>query len=201
MPKFTRKHYQQFADTIRGCDTTLFTDDELDALALNLNEFKKRLGELFAPIFKVDNPRFKADLFIKRCSHEDPFFKPEGVNYAAVWGEIDAKGIASESLDDVCDLDSVMKAMESMSRQDKKTTIRFIKDRFYPDGMQLLYTNSPFIGFNLCRYYYREKKAAEIAVLIAAIEGKSPMYYGEPVPPHVNDHPNACVPYWEAVTG
>ena len=201
MPKFTRKHYRQFADTIRGCDTTLFTDDELDALALNLNEFKKRLGELFAPIFKVDNPRFKADLFIKRCSHEDPFFKPDEVNYAAVWGEIDAKGIASESLDDICDLDNVMKAMEGMSRQDKKTTVRFIKDRFYPDGMQLLYTRSPYIGFNLCRYYYREKKAAEIAVLVAAIEGRNPMYYGEAVQPHVNDHPNAALPYWEAVTG
>ena len=201
MPKFTRKHYQQFADTIRGCDRALFSNDELDSLCLNLNEFKKRLGELLVPVFKADNPRFKADVFLRRCSHEDPFFKPDEVNYARVWGEIDAKGIASESLDDICDLDNVMKAMESMSRQDKKTTVRFIKDRFYPDGMQLLYTNSPYIGFNLCRYYYREKKAAEIAVLVAAIEGRNPMYYGEAVQPHVNDHPSADTPYWEAVTG
>jgi len=197
----TRKHYQQFADTIRGCDRALFSNDELDSLCLNLNEFKKRLGELLVPVFKADNPRFKADVFLRRCSYEDPFFKPDEVNYARVWGEIDAKGIASESLDDICDLDNVMKAMEGMSRQDKKTTVRFIKDRFYPDGMQLLYTNSPYIGFNLCRYYYREKKAAEIAVLIAAIEGRNPMYYGEPVQPHVNDHPSADTPYWEAVTG
>jgi len=197
----TRKHYQQFADTIRGCDRALFSNDELDSLCLNLNEFKKRLGELLVPVFKADNPRFKADVFLRRCSYEDPFFKPDEVNYARVWGEIDAKGIASESLDDICDLDSVMKAMEGMSRQDKKTTVRFIKDRFYPDGMQLLYTNSPYIGFNLCRYYYREKKAAEIAVLIAAIEGRNPMYYGEAVQPHVNDHPSADTPYWEAVTG
>ena len=197
----TRKHYQQFADTIRGCDRALFSNDELDSLCLNLNEFKKRLGEMLVPVFKADNPRFKADVFLRRCSHEDPFFKPDEVNYARVWGEIDAKGIASESLDDICNLDNVMKAMEGMSRQDKKTTVRFIKDRFYPDGMQLLYTNSPYIGFNLCRYYYREKKAAEIAVLVAAIEGRNPMYYGEAVQPHVNDHPSADTPYWEAVTG
>ena len=201
MPKFTRKHYRQFADTIRGCERALFSNDELDSLCLNLNEFKKRLGELLVPVFKADNPRFKADVFLRRCSHEDPFFKPDEVNYARVWGEIDAKGIASESLDDICNLDNVMKAMEGMSRQDKKTTVRFIKDRFYPDGMQLLYTNSPYIGFNLCRYYYREKKAAEIAVLVAAIEGRNPMYYGEAVQPHVNDHPSADTPYWEAVTG
>jgi hypothetical protein len=63
---FTRKHYQQVADTIRSCDSKLFSEDELDSLCIDLNLFKTRLGELFVPMFKADNPRFKAAIFLKR---------------------------------------------------------------------------------------------------------------------------------------
>ena len=197
----TRKHYQQVADTIRGCDSNLFSEDELDTLCINLNVFKTRLGELFVPIFKADNPRFKAAMFLKRCSHEDPFYKDE-IDFTKLWGGyLEATGAASEGLDDICDLDSITEVMEKMSKKDKRTAVRYIKNWFYPDGLHLMYTQSPYIGFNLCRYYYREKKAAEIAVLLASIDGRNPKHYGETTPPHVEDYANAPTPYWTAVTG
>ena len=43
MPKFTRKHYQQFADTIRGCDRALFSNDELEGATRG----QKKLKETF----------------------------------------------------------------------------------------------------------------------------------------------------------
>ena len=201
----TRKHYQQIADKI------YLNSDFIPFSEIGIKEIKLKLGELFTPIFEADNPRFDAAIFLKRCTEGSAIVKSKKSSakqkddYSALWGELKAHGIFYEGMDKICNLESITKKMETMSKEEKLKATQYLCDKLFPEGLEAHYAKPPYIGFNLCKYFYDNKKAAEIAVLFASIRGLNPMSYGTSMPPYVTEHKSDIEWtggfYWTAVTG